>query len=116
MQQVNIVSAHIPGSQASKIQTHNKIRSYYGLFGLPHIYITLNPCAAHSRIFQVIFGDESIDLSLCYPTMVNAMERALRLAKYPVAASDFFKFSIKAIFEHLFGWDFIKKDSKLNGG
>jgi len=48
MQQVNIVSAHIPGSEASKIQTHNKIRSYYGLFGLPHIYIPLNSCAAHS--------------------------------------------------------------------
>jgi len=25
MQQVNIVSAHIPGSEASKIQTHHKI-------------------------------------------------------------------------------------------
>jgi len=71
MQQVNIVSAHIPGSEASKIQTHNKIRSYYGLFGLPHIYITLNPCAAHSPIFQVIFGEKSVDLSLCYPSIVN---------------------------------------------
>ena len=56
MQQLNIVSAHIPGSEASKIKTHNQIRSYSGLFGLPHIYITFNPCAAHSPIFQVIFG------------------------------------------------------------
>jgi len=86
------------------------------LFGLPHIYITLNPSAAHSPIFQVIFGDESVDLSLCYPTLVNSIERALRLAKDPVAACDFFDFSIKDIFEHLFGWDFIKKDCKPNGG
>ena len=97
MQQVNIVSAHIPCSEASKLQTHNKIRSYYGLFGLPHIYLTLNHCPAHSPIFQVIFGDELVDLSLCYPTLVNSMERALRLAKDPVAASDFFDFSINTI-------------------
>src|SRR5882672_5898384 len=115
LQKVNTISAHIPGSEASKIKTCNQIRSYYGLFGLSHIYITLNPCATHSPIFQVIFGDNSVDLSLHYPTLVNAMERALRLAKDPVAASDFFDFSIKAIFEHLFGWNFTNKESKPNG-
>jgi len=44
------------------------------------------------------------------------MERALRLAKDAVAASDFFDFSINAIFDHLFGWEFSKKESKPNGG
>src|SRR5882672_12437357 len=95
LQQVNTISAHIPGSEASKIKTRNQIRSYYGLFGLPHIYITLNPCATHSPIFQVIFGDNSVDLSLHYPTLVNAMERALRLAKDPVAEVIFLIFKLK---------------------
>jgi len=44
------------------------------------------------------------------------MERALRLAKDPLAASDFFDFSINTNFKHLFGWDFTKKESKFNGG
>jgi len=38
---------------------------------------------------------------------------ALWVAKDPVAA-DFFKISIHADFDHLFGWDFNKKD--CNGG
>ena len=94
LKQVNTISAHIPGSEASKIQTCNKIRSYFGLFGLPHIYLTLNPCAAHSPIFQVMFGDETVTLSAQSPILVNAMERALHLAKDPVAASSFFELSI----------------------
>ena len=109
--QVNTISAHIPGSDASKIQVCNKIRSYFGLFGLPHIYLTLNPCAAHSPLFQVIFGDKTVNLSECYPILVNTMERALRVAKAPVAASDFFEFSIYTIFNHLFGWNFDKHET-----
>jgi len=89
LHQINIISAHIPGSEASKIQVCNKIRSYFGLFGLPHIYLTLNPCAAHSPIFQVMFGDKNVNLSEQYPILVNAIERALQ---DPVAASDFFEF------------------------
>ena len=54
------MSPNIAGSDASKIQLHNKIKIYLGLFGLPHIYIILNPCAAHIPIFQVIFGDEIV--------------------------------------------------------
>ncbi len=116
LQKVNTISANIPGSEASKILARNKIRSYSAFFGLPHIYLTLNPSAAHSPIFQAIFGDETVNLSSHYPTLVNAMERSLRLAKDPVAASDFFEFSIHAIFDHLFAWDFIKCESKPRGG
>jgi len=62
LQRVNTISANIPGSEASKILARNKIRSYSGFFGLPHIYLTLNPCAAHSPIFQAIFGDQTVNL------------------------------------------------------
>jgi len=80
LQQVNTISAHIPGSEASKIQIHNKIRSYFGIFGLPQIYLTLNPSAAHSPIFQVMFGDETVNLYDHYLILVNAMERASHVA------------------------------------
>ncbi|KIK38546.1 hypothetical protein CY34DRAFT_108624 [Suillus luteus UH-Slu-Lm8-n1] len=43
--------------QAAKIHIHNEIQNYYGYFGLPYIFFTLNPSAAHSPIFQIVFED-----------------------------------------------------------
>ncbi|KAG2112595.1 uncharacterized protein F5147DRAFT_572188, partial [Suillus discolor] len=116
LQQVNTLSARIPGSQASKIFVRNEIRNYFGYFGLPHIFFTFNPCAAHSPIFQVIYGDKSVDLSSRFPTMPTGPERAARLARDPVAAADFFEFSFKCLFRDLFGWDFDHERSSESGG
>ena len=116
LKHVNTIAARIPGSQAAKIFMRNEIRSYCGFFGLPHIYITLNPSAAHSPIFQLIFGDEMVDLSKRFPILVSARERALRLAKDPVAGADFFNFCITSIFQYLFGWDYGKRESTPSGG
>jgi hypothetical protein len=46
LQQVNTLSACIPGSQASKIFVHNEICSYFRYFGLPHVFFTFNPSPA----------------------------------------------------------------------
>ncbi|KIJ09412.1 hypothetical protein PAXINDRAFT_56925, partial [Paxillus involutus ATCC 200175] len=54
LQQVNTIAARIPGSEASKIYMHNGICSYFSYFGLPQLFFTFNPCAAHSPIFQVM--------------------------------------------------------------
>ena len=43
LKQVNTIASHIPGSQSSKILIRNEIRSYIGYFGIPHLYITINP-------------------------------------------------------------------------
>ena len=53
LKHVNTVTAHVPGSQASQIHIHNKIRSYSGYFGMPQLYFTANPSATPSPIFQV---------------------------------------------------------------
>ena len=116
LKHVNTIAARIPGSQAAKVFMRNEIRSYCGFFGLPHIYITLNPNAAHSPIFQVMFGDENIDLTKRFPMLVSARERAIRLAKDPVAGADFFNFCITCIFQYLFGWDYDKQQSSPSGG
>lgn len=92
LKHVNTVAARIPGSQAAKVFMRNEIRSYYGFFGLPHLYITLNPNAAHSPIFQLMFGDETVDISKQFPVLVSARECALRLAKDPVAGAIFLTF------------------------
>jgi hypothetical protein len=116
LKHVNTIAARIPGSQAAKIFMRNEIRSYCGFFGLPHIYITLNPNAAHSPIFQVMFGDETVDLTKRFPILVSARERAVRLAKDPVAGADFFNFCITCIFQYMFGWDYDKQKSTASGG
>lgn len=55
LNKVNTIAAHIPGSQSSKIYIHNKIHSYFGYFGVPQLYFTC--------IFQVMYGDETVDLT-----------------------------------------------------
>jgi len=116
LKHVNTVAAKIPGSHASKIFVRNEIRNYIAYFGVPQIYFTFNPSAVHSPIFQVMFGDKSVDLSDQFPKLVSSYERSLRLAQDPVAAADFFQFCVKSLFEYLFGWDFKKNISTKNGG
>ena len=38
LKKVNTISAHIPGSQASKIFIHNEIQNYFSFFGLPQFF------------------------------------------------------------------------------
>jgi Helitron helicase-like domain at N-terminus len=116
LKSVNAVSARIPGSHASQIHIRNEIRNYFGYFGMPQLYFTANPSATHSPIFQLMCGDMKVDLSKYFPQLAPSHERALRLAKDPVAATDFFDFSIKCIFKFLFGWDYSKKKSTPEGG
>lgn len=116
LKHVKATGARTPSSQTSKIFARTEIWSYFGFFGLPHIYFTANPSPSHSPIFQLMFGDESVNLNERFPVLVPPRERAIRLAKDPVAAADFFHFSIIAIFKHLFGWDFDNECSSDEGG
>ncbi|KAG1782955.1 hypothetical protein EV702DRAFT_953228, partial [Suillus placidus] len=114
--QVNTIAARVPGSQASKMYVRNEIRSYFGFFGMPHVFFTCNPNVSHSPIFQVMYGDETVDLTARYPVLVSARERALQLAQDPVAAVDFFQYSVTSLFAHLFGWDYSSQCSTVAGG
>ncbi|KAG2134070.1 hypothetical protein DEU56DRAFT_712902, partial [Suillus clintonianus] len=116
LQHVNTISAKIPGSQAFKTFIRSEIRGFMGSFGLPTLYFTANPNPLHNPIFQVMCGDVTVDLTERYPVLVPTHERALRLARDPVAAADFFEFSIRSIFQHLFGWDFELHRSTDRGG
>ena len=83
---------------------------------MPILFLTANPNPTHSPMFQVIFGDQTINLYDRFSVLVSCTQHALRLAKYPVAAADFFNFSIQCLFEFLFGWDFVKGKSSVEGG
>ncbi|THU95727.1 hypothetical protein K435DRAFT_665847 [Dendrothele bispora CBS 962.96] len=116
LKEINTVAEKLPGSQTSKVQIRNKICSYFGYAGLPQLFFTFNPCAVHSPIFQVIYGDTSVDLNQMYPKLVPRHVRAYRLAQYPVAGAKFFEFSFQAAFQYLLGWDFEKVCSTDQGG
>ena len=116
LNQVNTISAHIPGLQASKLFTHNEIQSYFSEFGLPHIYFTFYPSVMHSPIFQVIVSDHCVDLSDRFPFLVPSTEHALHLAQDPIATADFFEFCVFCVFKHLFGWDHPTHKSSTKGG
>lgn len=117
LKEVNTISAKVPGSQASKVQTRHEIRSYFSHFGLPTLFFTFNPSASHSPIFQVIYGNDDIDLDFdCCNLPATQSERVHNVAKDPVAAADFFEFMHVCLFHDLFGWDFDKRKSNDNGG
>jgi len=63
-----------------------------------------------------MFGDKTVDLSSRFPKIVSGRERALRLAKDPVAAADFFEFCVKSLFHFLLGWDYSTHSSTKEGG
>jgi hypothetical protein len=115
LKHVNTVAARIPGSQASQIYICNEIRSYFGYFGMLQLFFTANPSATHSPIFQVMYGDTNVDLTSRFPQLAPSRERAIRLARDPVAATDFFQFSIQCIFRYMFGWDYQKRCSLPEG-
>ncbi|KAF8290396.1 hypothetical protein DL93DRAFT_2069047, partial [Clavulina sp. PMI_390] len=116
LEEVNAITTHLPGSKLDKLKIRNDIRAYMGYFGLPVIYLTLNPSATHSPIYQVMWGDDAVDLTKRFPDLASSSDRAIRLASDPAAAADFFDFSINSCFEHLLGWDHNKHCSKKQGG
>ena len=116
LKEVNTIAAKIPGSQASKLKCRNTIQSYSGLFGIPILYFTANPNAAHSPLFQVMYGDKTVDLDQRFPVLASSTEQAIHLSKDPVSGADMYDFSINALFEYLFGWDFKTGKSSSKGG
>ncbi|THU88260.1 hypothetical protein K435DRAFT_821710 [Dendrothele bispora CBS 962.96] len=92
LKEVNTVAARVPGSQSTKVHIRNEIRSYFGYFGLPHLFFTFNPCAVHN---------ENVNLDSMVPNLVPRIERAFRLAP---------------AFQYLLGWDFKTGKSTECGG
>jgi hypothetical protein len=116
VKELTTISAHIPGSSAAKLTDRNNVHAYFGYFGMPLFYLTTNPNASHSPVFQCIYGDELVDITKRFPDLVNSLERRIRLASDAAAGEEFFSFSIECLLQHLLGWDAEKKRSKSGGG
>ncbi|KLO10936.1 hypothetical protein SCHPADRAFT_831849, partial [Schizopora paradoxa] len=116
LKQVNTVTTHVPGSHAAKIRAKSEIMSYIGFKGVPQLFLTINPSPHHNPVFQVMYGDETVNLDERYPDLVDGPTRSIRVAQDPVAASDFFDLSVTCIFRDLFGWDFENGETSDRGG
>ncbi|KLO18886.1 hypothetical protein SCHPADRAFT_818963, partial [Schizopora paradoxa] len=116
LKQVNTITSHVPGSHAAKIRAKSEIMSYVGSKGVPQLFLTINPSPHHNPVFQVMYGDETVNLDERYPQLVDSVTRSVRVAQDAVAASDFFDLSVTCIFEDLFGWDFKGGESCESGG
>ncbi|KAE8228927.1 hypothetical protein CF326_g6121 [Tilletia indica] len=116
LKRCELMSVHVPGSKAAMNRARADIRGYTGLFGIFQLFLTLNPTPLSSPVFQVFYGDSTVQLDLRMPQIPSAATRAVRVAEDPVAASDFFHFHVAAVMAYLFGWDFKKKRSSEEGG
>ncbi|CAD6983220.1 unnamed protein product, partial [Tilletia controversa] len=116
LKKCELVSAMVPGSKAIMNRARADIRAYIGEFGIFQLFLTLNPSPTHSPVFQVFFGDETVDLEVPCPTLPSASARAKRVADDPVAAADYFHFHLAAVFHCLLGWDMRKKKPSAQGG
>ena len=76
----------------------------------------INPNPLNSPVFSLMAGDEEVDLDKRYPKLKPKRKQTKLLVEDPVAAADFYEFSIRHIFDDLFGWDFEKGQSRAEGG
>ncbi|KAJ6566178.1 hypothetical protein B0H19DRAFT_884270, partial [Mycena capillaripes] len=58
MKDVNIITAHFPGSVQSKFVRRNQIRVLMIYKGLPSFYITINPADIYHPIISFLAGSE----------------------------------------------------------
>ena len=107
LKEVKTISGKIPGSSAAKLKMRNEIQAYMGYFGLPHLFITMNPNATHDPVFQVMSGDQMVDLTQRFPELADSVERGVLVASDPATGADFFKFKMDTFIEDLI-WSMAK--------
>lgn len=103
MKDVNVISAHVAGSSASKVQRRNEIRALTYRYGLPSFYLTINPADVYNPLVNFLAGQD-IDIDALLPECVhNYHEQASLLARNPSVAAKFFNKVIEAFIECILG-------------
>ena len=114
MQEVKVITSHVPGSSASKIAMQNEIRGLMMEKGLPSFYVTINPADVFNPLVKFLAGSE-IDIDNLLPDQVpEYWEQSKLIAKNPTVAAKFFNIYMKAFIYALLGFD--PQQRNIEGG
>lgn len=108
--------AGVMGSKESRANCRLQLHAQIFSFGLPNIFITINPCDLHHPLAMKFAGvDLNLD-NLIPEQMPNSQERAAIVATHPVAAARFFNKLIETVLRTLIGYDYYQHRSNPDGG
>ncbi|TRM57990.1 hypothetical protein BD626DRAFT_411087, partial [Schizophyllum amplum] len=102
---VNIVAEHIPGSMGDVEGMRRELFSTVNTDGIPHLFCTLNVSDTNSPLAAVMAGRD-LDLDKFFDSLsphAENMQRAQLLSQNPVAAAQFFHFSVRNLLGILLG-------------
>lgn len=114
MKEVNVITSHVFGSAASKVDMRNEIRGLMLQFGLPSFYITINLADVYNPLMKFLSGaDIDID-DLSEGDLPSYHEQSVMIANNPALGARFFNIYVKAFIRCILGWD--NDDLKKDGG
>jgi hypothetical protein len=103
MKEVNLVTAKVPGSSASRVAMRNEIRALTMTHGMPSFYITVNPADAHNPIVKFLAG-ENIDIDrMLEDEIPKYWEQSCLISSNPAVGAEFFNLYLKAFIRTILG-------------
>ena len=104
MKEVNLVTAKVPGSSASRVAMRNEIRALTITHGMPSFYVTINPADTHNPVVKFLAGaDIDIDKML-EDDVPKYWEQSVLVSSNPAIAAKFFNIYLKAFLAVVLGW------------
>jgi len=105
MQEVRVISKHVPGSSVAHMEMRNEIRALTTQFGSPTFFITINSVDVYNPLVKFLAGND-IDINYLLPEQVlTYWDQALLVTQNPVIAAKFFNIYMKAFIKTLLGYD-----------
>jgi hypothetical protein len=93
---VNTIGTKDPGSQERKSHLLAQLKSATVYYGLPQIFITLNPADNISPV-ALFYAGERIDVKSFYPRLYTAGDRLKTMLDNPLAVVEYFRNTINTI-------------------
>jgi hypothetical protein len=100
LRSVDRVGAHALGSDAKRFHMFAELKSSVVYYGLPVVYLTLNPGERHSPLARVYAG-EDIDVTDFCPDYYNLASRMEIMLDHPLAVVKYFHTTLRTILSSL---------------
>jgi Helitron helicase-like domain at N-terminus len=100
LEMVRTIGSAAPGSEERKSYDLARMKSAAVCFGLPQIFITLNPADNVSPV-ALFYSGEKIDVKEFHPKLYSAAQRLETMLDNPLAVVDYFRNTTSAILNSL---------------